>query len=86
MWPFDQPENCAVMTTSHVMLHGAQITRAYHDESDHGWQFYSEDVTRTKDAMIVALREIVAVDPTVTEIADILPGWMAKREAIGSLC
>ncbi len=84
MWPFDQPENCATITTSHVMRHGATITRAYHDEIDHGWQFYSEHVTQTKDAMIVALREIVAIDPTITEIADLLPGWMAKREAVGS--
>lgn len=72
------------MTTTHVMRNGATITRAYHDEADHGWQFYSEHVTQTKDVMLVALREIVAVDQSVTEIADLPPGWMAQRERIGS--
>jgi RNAse (barnase) inhibitor barstar len=81
MWKFDQPPNCATMTTTHVMRDGEPITRAYHDESDHGWQFYSEQVTRTKDAMIVLLKEIVNLDPSVQEIADLPPGWMAQRES-----
>lgn len=68
------------MTTTHVMRHGAVITRAYHDDSDHGWQFYSEHVTLTKDAMVVLLSEIVALDPSITEIADLPPGWVAQRE------
>ena len=79
MWTFDQPPNAATMTTTRVMNDGAVITRAYHDEEDHGWQFYSEHETHTKDAMIVALEEIVAVDQSVTEISDLPPGWMAQR-------
>jgi len=84
MWPFDQPPNCATMTTRHVMRNAALITRVYHEESDHGWQFHSEHVTQTKDAMIVALSEIVALDPSVMEIADLPPGWMARRESPSS--
>jgi RNAse (barnase) inhibitor barstar len=34
--------------------------------------------------MIVALREIVSMDQTITEIADLPPGWMAQRETIGA--
>lgn len=83
MCPFDQSPDCATTTATHVMRDGAAITRAYHDESDHGWQFFSEHVTRTEDAMIVALREIVAVDPSITEVADLPPGWMAQRKAPG---
>lgn len=84
MWPFDQPPNCATMTTTHVMRDGAPIIRAYHDEDDHGWQFYSEHVTQTRDAMVVTLREIMELDPGIAEIVDLLPGWMAQREAPGS--
>lgn len=83
MWVFDQPRNAATMTTSHVMRDGAVITRAYHDENDHGWQFYSEHVTLTKDSMIVVLDEIVALDQSVTEISDLPPGWMAQRTGRG---
>lgn len=84
MWPFDQSPNSATVTTTHVMNLGAPITRAYHDESDHGWQFFSEHISLSKDAMLVALQEVVEVDPTILEIADLPPGWMAQREAIGA--
>ncbi|SKA98534.1 Barstar (barnase inhibitor) [Prosthecobacter debontii] len=66
------------------MQNGAAITRAYHDEDDHGWQFCSEHITHPKDAMLVSLQEIVNIDQSVTEIADLPPGWMAQRERIGS--
>ena len=36
------------------------------------------------DAMIVGLKEIVAHDSTVLEIADLPPGWIATRDRIGS--
>jgi RNAse (barnase) inhibitor barstar len=83
MWGFDQPPNAATMTTTHVMRDGAVITRAYHDEEDHGWQFYSEHVTHTKDAMVVALEEIVALDQSIIEISNLPPGWMAQRTGRG---
>ena len=34
--------------------------------------------------MIVALKEILHFDPTVVEIADLPPGYMAERKGIGS--
>lgn len=84
MWPFDQPPNCATMTSRKVVREGEPITHAYHDESDHGWQFYSAAGSTMADAMIVALEEIVRLDQTIVEIADLPPGWMAERESPGS--
>lgn len=84
MWPFDQPPNCATFTTRHVLTDHRPITRVVHDESDHGWHFLSDDGASMADAMLVCLKEIVAHDETVLEIADIPPGWVATREAIGS--
>lgn len=83
MWPFDQASNCATITTRQVMLDGKPITHVYHDESDHGWQFHSEGVFRSEDAMIVVLHRIVELDPSLLEIADLPPGWMAQRECRG---
>jgi hypothetical protein len=84
MWPFDQPPNCATFTTRQVMTQRRPITRVVHDASDHGWQFLSEDGANMNDAMIVGLKEIVAHDSTVLEIADLPPGWIATRDRIGS--
>jgi hypothetical protein len=82
-WPFDQPPNCAVFTTTHVMRAGQPITHVYHDEEDHGWQFHYPGEKSVGDCMIVALRTIVRHDPTVVEVADLPPGYVAIRHGVG---
>jgi RNAse (barnase) inhibitor barstar len=84
MWVFDQSPNCATFTSTHVMRHGKTITHAFHDESDHSWSFLSEEGARTEDAMIVSLEKVVKRDPSVLEIADLPPGWMAQRDSVGA--
>jgi hypothetical protein len=84
MWPFDQPPNCVTFTTRHVLTQHKPITRVVHDASDHGWQFLSNDGADMDDAMLIGLKEIVAHDNTVLEIADLPPGWIATRERVGS--
>ncbi len=84
MWPFDQPPNCATFTTRHVLNQRKPITLVIHDASDHGWQFLSDDGVNMDDAMLVGLKEIVAHDDTILEIADLPPGWIANREFVGA--
>jgi hypothetical protein len=79
-WPFDQPPNCAVFTTLHVIDGSERILEVYHDSDDHGWQFFGLTGGTMQNAAIVALQEIVAMDPSVLEIADLAPGWSASRE------
>lgn len=80
-WPFDQPKNCAVFTTTQVMKSGHAILHVFHDEEDHGWQFHCDGERSIADAMIVALEEIVARDSSVLEVADLRPGWKAWRKS-----
>jgi len=54
-----------------------------HDADDHGWQFIGATDANMPDAKIVALEEIVHLDPTVLEVADLPPGWQAIRTAPG---
>jgi hypothetical protein len=83
-WPFDQPPNCAVITTTHVMKDGADITQVSHDLDDHGWQFHYSGEKKDSDAMVVLLKTIVDHDPTLLEVADIPPGWVAVRSQRGA--
>ncbi|MEK7951693.1 barstar family protein [Luteolibacter soli] len=83
-WPFDQGRDVVTMTSRGVMRGGEAITHAYHDESDHGWQFYSASGAVMAEAMIVAMEEIVKRDGSVREIADLPPGWMAVRTGPGA--
>jgi len=82
-WPFDQPPDCAVFTTTQVLRGGHPITHVYHDAGDHGWQFHYAGDKTAADMMIVALREICCYDLTVAEVADLPPGWRASRAGIG---
>jgi hypothetical protein len=66
-----------------IMDGSENILLVSHDEDDHGWQFIGTSDASMADAMLVALEEIVKVDPTVLEIADLKPGWQAIRETVG---
>lgn len=83
-WPFDQPRNCATMSSRKVIRDGVPITRAYHDDGDGGWQFFSDAGAVMEDAMIVSLESIVKRDASVLEVADLSPGWMAVRTGPGA--
>ena len=82
-WPFDQPRNCATFTTRQVLEGLEPILSAYHDADDHGWQFFGATDASVEGAKIVSLEEMVELDRTIFEIADLLPGWQATREKTG---
>jgi len=78
-WPFDQPTNCAVLTNHSIVFGDDDILYVFHDLDDHGWQFLNGRPPTTKDVAVVALKTIVEMDSTVLEVADIPPGWAARR-------
>ena len=78
-WPFDQPRNCATITTKFVIEENRPVTFVSHDEDDHGWQFHSDDDATLEEAMLVSLECIIALDRTLFDVADLPPGWIATR-------
>jgi hypothetical protein len=83
-WPFDQPRNCAVVTLRPIVFEGAPILHVTHDEDDHGWQFLGREDADVPQAAVVGLSEIVELDPSVLEVADLPPGWHAWRQSRSS--
>lgn len=84
MWAtFDQPTNAATLTTLEVMEGASPITHVYHDEWDHGRQFYHNGEVNNNSILVVSLGSIVSLDPTVLEIGDLPAGWLAFRKGIG---
>ena len=59
------------------------ILLVVHDAGDEGWQFIGVSHANVEDGRAVCLEEIVRIDPTVVEVADLLPGWQAIRERVG---
>jgi len=80
-WPFDQPPNCAVVTVKPIISGELPILFVSHEEDDHGWQFLSGDLVSKEDASVVALREIVELDPSILKLADLPVGWVATRRS-----
>ncbi len=78
-WPFPQPPNEAVVTTIHVVHQRQPIVYAARFEEDGGWQFLSADPFEMKDALLVALDEVYALDRSIAALADLAPGWAAER-------
>ena len=79
---FSDPPRTAVFTTRYV-LDGAPITYVTHDEGDGAWQFFSNDQFDNVEevARVIALEEVVALDASILEIADMPVGHYAKRES-----
>jgi len=79
-WPFDQPPDCAVITSRDIIEHSAPILHVTHDIEDHGWQFLGPAGPDIENAAVVSLSEILELDPTVSELATMAPGYEAWRE------
>ena len=78
-WPFDQPRNCASFTVRQVMHKEEPILVVSHAEEDHSWSFVGASGFSMEDAMLVGLEEVVRIDMTVLQLADLPLGWQAAR-------
>ena len=74
--------NIAVFTTKFVVKDKKEITYVTHEVEDGAWQFFSKDDFDNYEevAMIVSFDEIVQIDKTILEIADLPLGYFATRQ------
>lgn len=82
MKKFEDTLNTAVFTTKFVVKDRKDITYVTHDSEDGAWQFFSNDDFDNYEevAMLVSLDEIIKIDKTVIEIADLPLGYFATRK------
>ena len=83
-WPFDQDENATTLTTRQVLDGGLPILHAVHYSDDHSWAFTCRTTDDTDDGRLVCMIDMVEHDPTIKEIADLEPGCVAMRSAVGA--
>jgi hypothetical protein len=83
-WMFEDSPNLGVFTTRSILPGGAPILLVMHDAEGGDWQFQDGGDVRIEDAMLVALEEIVAHDPTIAELFDLPRGWVATRSSPNS--
>jgi len=83
-WPFDRSQDVAAITTKCVLEGGLPILTVVHYSDDHSWAFLCGTANEEQDARVIAMSEALEMDPTLGGIADLQPGWIAWREAVGS--
>ena len=77
-WPFDQTPGTAALTVRAV-LDGAPILHVSHDEDDHGWQFLDGQPIDVDEGRVISMDRALALDPSLRAVADLPPGWIARR-------
>lgn len=82
-WPFDQAPNVVAVTSTHITIQGLPILLVTHYKDDDSWGFQSGFPVTIADAQLVAMKTIVGIDPSVAEVADMLPGHSAERMFVG---
>lgn len=79
-WLFNEPKNVAVFTTKSIANRILPILKVTHDEDDGAWQFLDGISTNSySNAVVLALYEIVELDSSIIELADLPLGWSATR-------
>lgn len=80
-WKFSDPPNVGVFAESAIFNDGEWIAYASHDAEDGAWQFHTSlPATAEPQVMLVCLKDILNVDPSIAALADLPPGWRAWRE------
>ncbi len=82
---FKEADNTAVFTTKFVIVDKKDITTVTHEKEDGAWQFFSADhFDNFEDiAKVVGLGEIIKLDKTVLDLADMPEGFTAHRKYKG---
>jgi hypothetical protein len=83
-WFFPDPPNVATFTVRQIVREGQPILSVLRDHEEGAWQFLTGGPFDVADGMIVCLSEMVRRDPSVTEVANLLPGWRAWRSQAGA--
>lgn len=80
---FKESDNTSVFTTKFVIIDKKDITRVTHDKEDGTWQYFSSDQFENFEdvAKIVGLGQMIKIDSSILELADMKEGYVAHRNS-----
>ncbi len=70
----------AIFTCCHIIEENKPILYVKHDV-DGDWQFLCGATHTTEDARIIAMKEVIDIDPSVSEILNLKRGQIAQRQS-----
>ncbi|ANE46541.1 hypothetical protein SY83_09905 [Paenibacillus swuensis] len=68
------------MTSIKIMDSVSPILYVSHEEDDGMWQFLDGGEVSEEDARILGLKEVIDIDPSLVQLANLPIGWIAWRE------
>ena len=78
-WPFASPPDETVITLTRILTGPSTVLLVTHDDDDDSWQFLDGGHAFERDAVVVELGEMIALDPSLSQLADLPIGWYAWR-------
>jgi hypothetical protein len=73
--------NTAVFTTKFVLNFDSPILYVYHYKEDGAWQFSGFEECVEEDYRIISLEEMINIDSSILNIADLSFGYYALRKS-----
>ena len=80
-WPFSDVPKTLAYVSEPILEGAAPVLLVTHDKGDGAWQFHSTSTPDLSEATMASLEEILRLDPSIAEIADLPLGGIAFREA-----
>ena len=77
---FLEDENTAVITTKTIIKRQKPIVLVFHDKDDGMWEFLDGEDVNEENAAIVSLSEILEIDNSLNELAELPIGFGAFRD------
>jgi Uncharacterized protein conserved in bacteria len=82
---FSDNPNTAVFTTKYILEQHSPVLSVYHYENDGAWSFSGCEKCEDGDYRVISLEEMINIDNSILELADMPLGFCAKRNSITSL-
>lgn len=77
-WPFADPPNLGVYTLDEILTGGSRVSKVVHDVVG-DWQFLDGRELGGRNGALACLEEVVKLEPSISELADLRLGWRAER-------
>jgi hypothetical protein len=76
---WNNPLDPIVTTVEEILSGQRSVLLVMHDEGHGGWQFYDGHDLSDRAPTFVPKDDMLAVDPSLTEVTDLPCGWRAHR-------
>lgn len=74
---FIEDDDLSVFTTKQV-INGKPILHVFHNDNG-DWQFHGEEIPKEEDGIVVCLKELIKMDPSLNEVFFLHYGEVASR-------